>query len=62
MSECTHNTLTRIEGPLHPSGKDYVCPACGEQFKAEPSVIGQQQGEGAAAGRKASEGPPRESD
>jgi hypothetical protein len=34
--DCKHNHLTRLEGPIHPSGKDYVCDECGEQFKAEP--------------------------
>jgi len=37
--DCKHNHLTRLEGPIHPSGKDYVCDECGEQFKAEKFVI-----------------------
>lgn len=40
MNNCNHNHLDRLEGPLHPSGKDYVCKDCGQQFKAEPIVIG----------------------
>ena len=37
--DCKHNQLQRIEGPLHPSGKDYVCTLCGEQFRAEELAI-----------------------
>jgi hypothetical protein len=40
MSECNHVVLSLIEGPLHPSGKDYVCKQCGEQFRAEKLEIG----------------------
>jgi hypothetical protein len=44
MSDCNHNHLTRLEGPLHPGGKDYLCNECGEQFGAEPIVIDVQFG------------------
>jgi hypothetical protein len=44
MSDCNHVALNLIEGPLHPSGKDYVCKQCGEQFRAEPIIIGVQYG------------------
>jgi hypothetical protein len=40
MSDCLHNELKRLEGPLHPRGKDYVCQSCGQQFRAEPLSIG----------------------
>lgn len=40
MDNCKHNHLDRLEGPLHPSGKDYVCRDCGEQLKAEVITIG----------------------
>lgn len=44
MSDCPtkHATLMRIEGPLHPSGKDYLCTDCGEIVEVEikPSTIG----------------------
>jgi len=36
---CKHSNLVKLGGPIHPSGKDYYCPVCGEQFKAEPIVI-----------------------
>jgi hypothetical protein len=42
--DCKHTHLTRLEGPIHPSGKDYVCDNCGEQFRAEVLVIGVQFG------------------
>jgi hypothetical protein len=48
MSECNHNHLTRLDGPMHPSGKDYRCEECGQQLKAEVIVIAQfgtQEGE-----------------
>jgi len=44
MDECKHNHLSRLEGALHPNGKDYVCRECGEQFTAEKSVIGAHLG------------------
>lgn len=44
MSDCTtnHARLVRLEGPLHPSGKDYRCECCGEIVEAEvkPATIG----------------------
>ena len=40
MSDCNHVDLKLLEGPIHPGGKDYVCLKCGEQFHAEPIVIG----------------------
>lgn len=39
MSDCKHNELKRLEGPLHISGKDYVCANCGEQFRAKKLSI-----------------------
>ena len=40
MSDCNHVDLKLLSGPIHPGGKDYVCQKCGEQFRAEPIVIG----------------------
>lgn len=37
--ECKHNKLQILEGPIHPSGKDYVCNECGQQFRAEELMI-----------------------
>lgn len=42
--DCKHNHLDRLEGPLHPSGKDYVCKDCGEHLRAEIIVITVQMG------------------
>ena len=40
MSEqCNHAVLQKLGGALHPSGKDYVCQGCGEQFRAEPLSV-----------------------
>jgi len=43
---CKHNHLTKLEGPIHPSGKDYRCDDCGEIVEVEirPAVIGVQFG------------------
>jgi transposase-like protein len=38
MSDCKHNKLERIEGPLH-GDADYVCKDCGQQLRAEPIQI-----------------------
>jgi hypothetical protein len=35
QQQCNHAVLQKLGGALHPSGKDYVCKGCGEQFKAE---------------------------
>jgi hypothetical protein len=40
MDNCNHVELKKLGGPIHPSGKDYYCLACGQQFKAEILVIG----------------------
>jgi hypothetical protein len=37
---CNHVNLKLLGGPIHPGGKDYYCVQCGEQFRAEPIVIG----------------------
>jgi hypothetical protein len=42
--QCNHSTLVKLGGPIHPSGKDYYCPVCGEQFKAEIWEVGIQFG------------------
>lgn len=39
-NQCNHANLQKLGGALHPSGKDYRCLGCGEQFRAEPIVIG----------------------
>jgi hypothetical protein len=33
--QCNHAVLQKLGGALYPSGKDYVCQGCGEQFRAE---------------------------
>jgi hypothetical protein len=38
--DCNHVTLTKLGGPLHPSGSDYYCKECGEQFRVKLAVIG----------------------
>jgi hypothetical protein len=49
MSDCTtnHARLIRLEGELHPSGKDYRCDDCGDVFEVEvkPATIGVGYGE-----------------
>jgi hypothetical protein len=35
MPDCPHLHLDKLSGPLHTSGKDYVCRSCGEQLRAE---------------------------
>lgn len=47
--QCNHVTLSLLAGALHPSGKDYVCHGCGQQFIAEPFVIGVSYGKPPAA-------------
>jgi hypothetical protein len=39
MSDCNCVTLKKLEGPLHPSGKDYCCKECGRQYVAKPLEI-----------------------
>ena len=41
---CPHVQLILLAGALHPSGQDYACAACGQQFRAAPLVIGVSYG------------------
>jgi hypothetical protein len=51
-NQCNHVNLQLLTGPLHEGGKDYYCPGCGEQFRAEPIVIRVQMGTGKQASEK----------
>ena len=44
MSNCNGTPLIKLGGALHPSGNDYYCPSCGEQYRAEKIVIGAHMG------------------
>ena len=49
MSDCktNHARLVRLEGELHPSGKDYRCDDCGEivEVEVKSATIGVGYGE-----------------
>lgn len=49
MNDCktNHARLTKLEGELHPSGKDYRCECCGEVVEVEikPADIGVAYGQ-----------------